>query len=249
MEKLKDVRVVLVETSHPGNIGAAARAMKTMGLEDLVLVSPRRFPHPEAEAMASAAVDLLGAARVVPTLEAAVGDCQWVVGTTARRRGLVYTNLAPRDMAAKAVGLPAGERTALVFGRERTGLTNEEVERCHALVEIPANPVYSSLNLASAVQVMGYELRVAALDAPPDGKPREFPEAAQVEAFYVHLERLLLGTGFLDPANPRHLMRRLRHFFGRAHPDTNELNILRGILASVEEPKIRRKGRRSRKIT
>jgi TrmH family RNA methyltransferase len=238
MAALDDIRIVLIGTSHPGNIGAAARAMKTMGVRNLLLVSPKNFPSPEAEARAANALDWLESAKVVDTFAQAVDDCAWVVGTSARRRGLVYNTLAPRELAGKAAELPAGQPIAIVFGRERTGLTNDEVERCHALVEIPANPDYSSLNIAMAVQVICYELRVAlSPPEPPAFVPerRQFPAAAQVEAFYEHLEKVLLRTGFLDPSNPRLLMRRLRHFFGRAHPDQNELNILRGILASVEE--------------
>ncbi len=243
-EKLADIRVVLVETSHPGNIGASARAAKVMGLTDFWLVAPKEFPHRDADALASAAVDVLANARVVGTLAEAVNDCQWVVGTSARRRWFNDIPLAPRTFAEQACAMREGERVALVFGRERIGLTNEEVDLCHALVEIPANPEYSSLNLANAVQVLCYELRVAALAGSAGEDARRYPNAEDIENFYEHLQRVLLKTGFLDPANPRHLMRRLRQLYGRIRVDENELNILRGILSSFEQPKKRKPPKR-----
>ncbi len=239
-KKLSETRVVLVETSHPGNIGAAARAVKTMGVGGLWLVAPRNFPSREADAMASGARDMLARARVVGKLDEAVSDCQWVVGTSARRRWFNDLPLTPREFAGKAATMRAGQRVALVFGRERTGLTNEEVDLCHGLVEIPANPEYNSLNLASAVQVLCYELRVAALAGQAIEDKRRYPTATDVENFYTHLQQVLLKTGFLDPANPRHLMRRLRQLFGRIRMDDNELKILRGILTSFETPKKRK---------
>lgn len=245
MDKLDDLRIVLVRPSHPGNIGSAARALKNMGLAELVLLCPDQFPSEQADALASGARDVLESAHVVNTLEQAVAGCQWVVGTTARRRGYNDRPLTPRAMAREAVAMHLGQRVALLFGRERTGLTNAEVDACHALVEIPANPDYSSLNLAQAVQVVSYELRQAALALqaqPVDG--HEYPEAAVLENFYAYLEQLLLASGFLNPENPRHLMRRLRTLFGRARLDNKELSILRGIFATLEEPKHRRIGRK-----
>lgn len=246
VDLLRNVRIVLVSTQHPGNIGAVARAMMTMGLEQLVLVRPERYPHPQARAQSSGAIGILENARVVGTLEEAVSDCAWVVGASARQRHLGDEPLAPWDLAPRALSAAAQAPVALLFGAERTGLTNEEIERCHAVCMIPANPRYSSLNIAQAVQVLCYELRRAALpEAPKVSSKHEHPNYApptseEMEHFYEHLQRLLLSTGFLDPANPRLLMRRLRQYFNRSNPDRNELNILRGILTSFERPKRRR---------
>lgn len=245
MNKLSDMRIVLVRPSHPGNIGSAARAMKNMGLSELVLVKPDDFPSPQADALASGAKDVLASASVVDTLAEAVDGCQWVVGTTARRRGYNDRPLVPRAMANQAIQMASGQLTALLFGRERTGLTNDEVDACHALVEIPANPEYSSLNLAQAVQVMTWELRQAWLAGQAgEADTRVYPEAAALESFYAYLEGLLLGSGFLNKDNPEHLMRRLRALFGRVRLDDKELRILRGIFATLEEPKHRRIGRK-----
>lgn len=236
MNRLDAVRVVLVETSHPGNIGAAARAMKTMGLSDLALVAPRAYPHANATARAAGADDVLARARVFPTLADAIADCVLVAGCSARARSLAWPQADPRTAAMR---LAQSQRAALVFGRERTGLTNAEMDLCHLSVRIPANPEYSSLNLAAAVQVLSYELRVAdtGVDAaPPEPDATPAATAAEMEHFYAHLERVLIDTGFLDPAAPKHLMRRLRRLFARAGPDSNEANILRGILTSIEHP-------------
>lgn len=246
---LARIRVVLVGTQHPGNIGSAARAMLTMGLTDLVLVAPERYPHPQARSMASGALAVLEAARVTASLEEAVADCAWVVGTSARPRHLGDEPLSPPAFAVRALELPAAARCALVFGCERTGLSNEHLDRCHAVTFVPTNPDYGSLNLAQAVQIMAWELRKAALpDAPRVAAKTALPAyapptAEEMERFYEHLERTLLGTGFLDPDNPRLLLRRLRMLFNRAQPDRNELNILRGILTSVETPKVRTRRR------
>lgn len=229
------IRIVLVETSHPGNIGAAARAMKTMCLTDLVLVNPAEFPHPDAAARASGAADLLERARVAASLDEALAGCTLVAGTSARRRGIGPPELAPRDCAARLATGAQQQGVALVFGRERTGLTNEELGRCHLLVNIPANPAYASLNLAAAVQVLCYELMLARHEAPAAaGSETPLATADEMERFYEHLESAALETGFLDPANPKHLMRRLRRLFNRAQPDQNEINILRGLLAALQ---------------
>ncbi len=228
--------IVLVETSHPGNIGAAARAMKNMGLEDLRLVNPARFPDAEATARASGADDLLAAARCYDTLDAAIADATLVVGASARARSLPVPMLDPRACAAQVAGHPDPRGAAILFGRERTGLTNEELDRCHYLVQIPVNPDYPSLNIAAAVQVICYELRVASLgegDLLPPAEPPDYASAGQMEQFYAHLEQTLVELEFLDPDNPRQLMRRLRRLFNRARPDCNEVNILRGILTAA----------------
>lgn len=244
--RLSNLRVVLSRTQNPGNIGSAARAMMTMGLRDLALVEPERYPHPHARAQASGALCVLDEARVVHTLEEAVADCAWVVGTSARARHLGDEPLTPEAFAEKAIEMSRTGRVAVVFGYEQTGLTNEELDRCNAVVAIPANPGYSSLNLAQAVQVLCYVLRRAAIAEVPrasvkDGNPLyQPPTAEQTEQFYEHLERTLLMTGFLDPQNPRLLMRRLRTLFNRAQPDLNEINLLRGVLTTVETTKRRK---------
>jgi tRNA/rRNA methyltransferase/tRNA (cytidine32/uridine32-2'-O)-methyltransferase len=237
------VRIILVGTTHPGNIGAAARAMKNMGLKDLVLVRPRYFPHEEATARASGAVDVLESAAVVATLDEALADCIWAAGASARPRTIGWPSLAPRECAAKLRAESKNGTVAVVFGAEKSGLTNEELDRCHTLLTIPTDPGFSSLNLAMAVQVVSYELYVAALagaamsPAPVPSLPvSDVPLAtgADLERFYAHLEAVLQASGFLDPERPRHLMRRLRRLFLRAAPDQNEIHILRGILASLD---------------
>ena len=238
------LRIVLVETSHPGNIGAAARAMKTMCLTRLVLVSPVEFPHAEASARASGATDLLERAEVAANLDEALRGCTLVAGTSARRRGLGPPELPPRECAARLTAAAAsGSDVALLFGRERIGLTNEELARCHFLVNIPANPEYASLNIAAAVQVLAYELLLARdTVAAPAETDSPLATAEEMERLYEHLEQAALETGFLDPENPKHLMRRLRRLFNRAQPDQNEVHILRGLLSALKTPKQRRRG-------
>ncbi|HVT35351.1 MAG TPA: RNA methyltransferase, partial [Nevskiaceae bacterium] len=198
-------------------------------------------------AQSAGAIAVLERARVVETLDEAIADCGWVVATSARPRHLGDEPLPPPAFAARAVELLPSARVALVFGCERTGLTNEELDRCQARTLIPSNPEYSSLNLAQAVQLYTWELRKAVLpDAPrvsgkQDNPVYAPPSAQEFEHYFEHLEKVLLATGFLDPENPRALMRRLRQFYGRAAPDRNELNMLRGILTSFERPKIRKK--------
>lgn len=249
--RLANFRIVLSRTQNPGNIGSAARAMMTMGLRDLALVNPERFPHPQARAQASGALNVLDEAPVVATLEEAVADCAWVVGTSARARHLGDEPLTPEAFAERAKEIGRTGKVALVFGYEQSGLTNEELDRCNAVVAIPTNPGYSSLNLAQAVQVMCYVLRRAAIAEAPrttikdDNPLYQPPTAEQTEQFYEHLERTLLLTGFLDPQNPRLLMRRLRTLFNRAQPDLNELNLLRGVLTTVEKTKQRRQPERA----
>jgi len=233
-----NVRMVLVGTTHPGNIGAAARAMKNLGLRQLVLVSPLLFPHAEATARAAGADDVLAAAQVVDSLEWALSGCRLVLGISARRRGIAGPELDPRQCAVQVAGHSLQTEVALVFGRESSGLNNDEMDRCHFLVRIPTEPEFGSLNLAVAVAIIAYELRLAALAGIDSGMaaPRRPPATAQEMAhFYEHLQQVLLATGFLNPANPRQLMRRLRRLFNRAQPDQNEVNILRGILTSIQE--------------
>jgi tRNA (cytidine32/uridine32-2'-O)-methyltransferase len=236
---LRHVQVVLVETSHPGNIGAVARAMKTMCLERLVLVKPLNFPHSEATARATGATDLLERTRVVNSLTDALTGCQLVIGASARQRGMSAPLLEPRECASQITVLGKQAEVALVFGRERSGLHNDETDQCNFLVRIPTNPAFSSLNLAAAVQVLAYELHLATRSSRPEravrNDPTQFAPADEMARFYQHLEHVLLTTGFLDPANPRLIMRRLRRLFNRAQPDQREVNILRGILTSVQQ--------------
>lgn len=233
---MKPVRIVLINTSHPGNIGAAARAMKNMGLDELYLVDPKVFPSAEATARASGADDLLARAVCVDRLEAAIADTNLVIGASARSRTLPVPMLDPRQCAERVGQQAHDTRTAILFGRERTGLSNDELDRCHYLVQIPTNPDYPSLNVAAAVQVIAYELKMAAglpVKQPP--KRHRLATAAEMELFYRHLEDTLMAIDFLDPDNPRQLMRRLRRLFGRVQPDENEINILRGILTAVQQ--------------
>jgi TrmH family RNA methyltransferase len=237
---LSRVRVVLVNTSHPGNIGAVARAMKNMGLQQLSLVQPTIFPSAEATARASGADDVLATARVVSSLPEAVADCALVVGASARLRTISWPTLDPRACAERMVEIAATDQVALILGRERTGLTNAELEHCHYLVHIPANPDYSSLNVAAATQVLVYELRMAALakiNALDTRWRSEHPFATteELEGLYAHFERALTRLRFLDPDNPRQLMRRLRRLFNRSQLDRMEVNILRGILSAAEK--------------
>ncbi|MEJ2644231.1 MAG: tRNA (cytosine(32)/uridine(32)-2'-O)-methyltransferase TrmJ [Gammaproteobacteria bacterium] len=235
---LSNIRIVLVNTSHPGNIGAVARAMKTMCLEQLYLVGPKVYPSAEATARASGADDLLARARVCATLDEALAGCTLVAGTSARSRAIPWPLMGPRACAARLAERSESGPVALVFGREQSGLSNEELDRCQLLVQIPSNPEYGSLNLAAAVQVMAYELLQAHRDGTreSDEAPAEHPPATadELDGFYRHLEQTLVALEFLDPANPRHLMRRLRRVYHRAALDRNEVNILRGILTAIQ---------------
>jgi tRNA (cytidine32/uridine32-2'-O)-methyltransferase len=236
--RLERIRVVLINTTHPGNIGAAARAMKVMGLSSLHLVTPKIFPNAEATAMASGADNLLQTAVVHDSLDSALAGCSLVLGTSARLRSLPMPLLDARRASEQAVQEAEGHDVAILFGRERYGLINEEMQRCQFLVNIPSNPEYSSLNLAQAVQIIGYELRVAAMggagvSVPPlDWAP---VDDSQMEGLFSHLERTLLDIRFLNPKQPKKLMMRLRRLFNRARPDQNEINILRGILKASQE--------------
>jgi tRNA/rRNA methyltransferase len=227
--------VVLVGTSHPGNIGAAARAMKTMGLTALYLVRPRRFPDPEATAMAAAAADVLEGARRWESLDEALAGTVLAAGLTARHRELAPQPLTPREAAPELLAAARAGPVAVVFGNEANGLTREELQRCRMVVHIPGNPHYHSLNLAAAVQVMGYELRMALPQAGSlEASQREPARHEEMEHFYAHLERALLAVGFLDPQRSERSMRRLRSIFDRARLERDEVSLLRGILKAVD---------------
>ncbi len=239
MKPFPTIRIVMVETSHPGNIGAAARAMKNMHLEQLYLVTPRRFPHEEATARASRADDILEAAVVCDTLQQALEGCSMVFGASARSlRSLPWPQLDARATAELVARQEASSEVALVFGREHSGLTNEELGLCHYLLHIPTNPDFSSLNVAAAIQVVSYELMMARSgewQAPASNKDDEAASAEEVEGLIGHLERTMVEVGFLDPDNPRQLMRRMRRLFNRAQVEKTEVNILRGVLSAVEK--------------
>ena len=230
------IRIVLTRITHPGNIGSAARAMKTMGLDRLCLVAPERFPATEATVMAAGADDLLERATVFADVRSAVADCGLVVGTTSRSRHLPWRVLEPREAAAEVAAAAAASEVAVLFGAERTGLTNEEIELCQLLLTIPTGLAYGSLNVAMAVQVVAYEILLATRAAAGDGERRgiALASASEMERFYGHLERVLDEIDFRDRTGEGHLMARLRRFFNRAVPDQNEINILRGILTSVQ---------------
>lgn len=230
---LSRVRIVLVQPQHPGNIGSAARAMKTMGLSDLALVRPEKFPHKDATDMAVGAADLLERAQVFSNLRTAVADCAYVVGSSARLRALPHNTSTPRELAPRLASEVAG-RIAILFGPERVGLSNQDFELCHALVSVPADPEFRVLNLAAAVQIVCYELRLAQAPGLKGAPEREPVDQNEMELFFQHLERVLVDIKFLNPRHPRQLMRRLRRMYARAAPDQNEMNILRGILAAIE---------------
>jgi tRNA/rRNA methyltransferase len=234
---LDNIRVVLSHTSHPGNIGAAARAMKTMGLSRLFLVNPRRFPDATADAMASGATDVLANAVVCASLEQALQGAVLVVGLTARQRDLSHAMLALREAAPQILARAGEAPVALLFGTEMSGLSNAELEKCRLLITIPVNPEYGSLNLAAAVQVVAYELRTCGVAA--ESVSKGFPLATfdEVDQFYEHLERTLVEIDFLDPKRPKRLMTRLRRLFARAGLEKEEVNILRGVLKAASQHK------------
>lgn len=236
LDRLRNIRIVLVAPSHPGNIGATARAMLTMGLGQLVLVAPRRFPDPEAVALSSGATAVLDAARVVATLGEALAGCVLAVGFSARPREFAGRVLPVRAAALEAAAHAAHGDVALVFGTEMSGLSNEELARCGVVATIPANSDYGSLNLAAAVQVAAYELRVAAAGDAVWRAPRFVPATTdEIEALYAHGTRTLVAMRFLDPRMPKRLLPRLRRLFARAALEKEEVNILRGILARIDQ--------------
>lgn len=231
---LSDIRIVLVETTHPGNIGAVARAMKNMKMANLWLVNPKIFPSADATARASGADDVLASATVCPRLQDAIADCEIVLGASARCRTISWPEMTPRECAEKIMIHEAGRKVAIVFGRENSGLKNYELDSCDYLLRIPCNSEYSSLNLAAAVQVVCYELFVASgiNDQIQIGDRGECPPAtaAQMESFYSHLHQALIDIGFMQPDKSRSIMRRLRRIYNRIQLDTKEVDILRGIL-------------------
>jgi tRNA (cytidine32/uridine32-2'-O)-methyltransferase len=231
-DRLARIRIVLVEPSHPGNIGGAARAMKTMGLHRLAVVNPQRFPDPQAEWRAAGAVDVLDAVEVFGSVDEAIAECHWVVGTSTRSRRIPWPLKAADAVAADILGQPDESRIAILFGRETSGLSNDELQRCHCHLQIPANPAYPSLNLAMAVQVVCYELFKQSGQAPRAQVEWDQPMAtmAQLEAFFEHLQGVLIASGFLDPGNPGQTMTRLRRLFTRVQPDDKEIQMLRGVL-------------------
>jgi len=233
---LQNIRIVLVETSHPGNIGAAARAMKNMCLQQLYLVKPQHYPSEEATSRASGADDLLAEAKVFDSLDEALVGCRLVIGTSARPRTVSWPVLSPREASLKLIDEACFDQVALVFGREKSGLTNSELDRCNYLVHIPTNQAYSSLNLGAAVQVLGYEIYLASLQdkTPQSEVERDLATADMLQGFHEHLVRALDDVGFTDPNQSEKLLRRLRNLFQRARPDKDEINILRGILSAMQ---------------
>lgn len=234
---LANIRVVLSSTSHPGNIGATARAMKTMGLTRLYLVNPKVFPAAEATARASGADDVLANAVVCSAVDEALSGCHLVVGASARSRSIPCPVINPAESARKVFVESEPGEVAMLFGCERSGLSNAEIDRCQYLVQIPSNPDYGSLNLAAAVQIICYEILVAHRQP---GQPEDVPDYVpasndEMERYYQHLEQALIDLDFLDPDNPRQLMRRLRRLYNRARPDGNEVNILRGMLSAAQQ--------------
>ena len=238
---LSRIRIVLSHTSHPGNIGAAARAMKTMGLTRLTLVNPKSFPDNEAIARSAGAEDVLVEAVVASSLDEALAGTVYAVAISARQRTLGPLPMQAREAAPEILGLAGAGEVALVFGNETAGLSNEEVQRCQRTVFIPSNPEYSSLNLGAAVQLLAYELRLAAFDGRPPMVSKTVPFASppatndDIERFYTHLQRVMVDTGFLDPQQPKRLMPKLRRLFGRSELERDEINILRGILDAVDK--------------
>ena len=238
------IRIVMVNTTHPGNIGAVARVMKNMCLSELYLVKPKTFPAEEAIARSSGAVEILEEAVVTQSLEEAVADCHLVIGTSARERSIDWPVYAPRECARLMVKASEQGKVALVMGRESSGLTNEELDLCQYLVHIPSNPAYNSLNVAMAVQVLAYEILMASVEQEqimPDQPDLSALTSEHMQNFFVHLEQTLRDIQFLDDRQSDKLMRRLKRFFFRANPNEDEMNILRGILSAAQGRKTMRK--------
>ncbi|BBB29992.1 tRNA (cytosine(32)/uridine(32)-2'-O)-methyltransferase TrmJ [Neptunomonas japonica] len=233
--QLNNVRIVLINTFHPGNIGAAARAMKNMGLSQLWLVDPREYPSEEADSRAAGAKDVLDNATVVGTLKEAIADCQLVIGTSARNRTFDLPILDARNCAEKITSEAVQGEVALVFGRETMGLLNEELQLCNFHVYIPANPEYPVLNVAQAIQLLSYEIWMAAQTPIKERSESEYPRQNEMELFYTHLETVIRATNFIIPQHEGRAMTKLKRYFNRTRPEKAELGMLRGILASVQE--------------
>lgn len=234
-----NIRVVLCQTSHPGNIGSTARAMKTMGLSRLYLVNPQHFPDTQATALAVNASDVLDHAIVTASLDQAVVDCQFVIGVSGKERALSQQVMTVRAAAAEISTMATHQQVALVFGTEMSGLSNAEADRCQLLATIPANPAYTSLNLAQAVQIMCYEVRMAISDGQLhfNEKPAELASQDDLERFYVHLQQVLEHIGYINPRAPKKLFERMRRLYARARLEKEEVNLLRGILTLSVTPK------------
>ena len=242
-----NIRIVLCQTSHPGNIGSTARAMKTMGFKHLYLVNPDKYPNEQATAMAAGADDVLDFAIVTQTLSEALVGCGFAIGMSARKRYLSHETVNPREAALQANNYAASQPVAFVFGTEMSGLSNAELDCCQLLAMIPANPEYSSLNLAMAVQVMCYELKMLTIDdglqannSAVAGGATKMPELAtndDLERFYAHLEETLLKIGYLNPNAPKKLFERMRRLYSRARLEKEEVNLLRGVLTLTIEPR------------
>jgi tRNA/rRNA methyltransferase/tRNA (cytidine32/uridine32-2'-O)-methyltransferase len=228
------IRIVLVDTSHPGNIGASARAMKNMGLSSLSLVRPQSYPDPEATARASGAADLLAEASVLPSIDAAIAGCGLVLGTSARRRNANWRMLDAREAAAELLAACSDRPAAVLFGGERNGLSNDELARCHALVQIPADPAYESLNLAHAVQIVCYEIMMAGRDPAVRDAVSQPAGTEDMAALHRHLDFVLEQVGFMHSGNAAQLRPRIERFLARAMPDDKEVRILRGLLSAIE---------------
>lgn len=240
---MNNIRIVLVATSHPGNIGAAARAMKNMGLHRLYLVTPKYFPDSRANEMAAGADDILDNAVITDSLALAIGECHWVFATSARAREMALTGHVPASCAEQITQAPDGTEIAIVFGREHAGLTNEELALCHYHVHIPSNPLFSSLNLAQSVQIMAYEIRMKYMKPQHHVMTHEEPLATieDVERFYTHLQDTLISLEFIHLKHPKRLLQRLRRLFNRVRLEALEVNLLRGILTQIQRLCIQKK--------
>lgn len=242
LDLLNNVRIVLCATSHPGNIGSAARAMKTMGFKNFYLVTPQHYPDPQATALAAGATDVLDNAIVTSTLSEALVGCAFAIGLSARKRNLSHEIVTPKEAAKQGLHIARNQQIALVFGTEMSGLSNAELDCCQLLAMIPANPEYSSLNLAMAVQVMCYEMRMQVLETVQSNNDEasgtaELANNEDLERFYSHLEETLIHIGYLNPAAPKKLFERLRRLYARARLEKEEVNLLRGILTLSVTPK------------
>ena len=234
-----NIEFVLVEPSHPGNVGAAARAIGTMGFKNLALVNPVKHPHPESRARSSGALGILLNAKVSETLDEAIADTSLVIGTTARQRRISVPIDSIHESAESIIKSSIKQKVSIIFGPETSGLSNDDIDRCNRLVYIPTGGMHSSLNLSMAVQVIAYQINLAFFGVEEDQTTRDLASGKEMELFYEHLEKVLLETGFLNPKNPKQLMRRLKALFNRAQLDDNEVNIMRGILTSYQKPRLK----------